>query len=329
MNGMIQILLLEDSIDDAELVEIELRRAHIKYQLKRVDTRQDFIDAIYHIKPEIIISDYQLPRFNGRMALDITQEIARNIPFIMVTGSVNEEIAVECIKSGARDYVIKEHMDRLGLAVLSAIEHSRYVDNLDKSYKKLQHNFIMTIDTMSKIVELRDPYTAGHQKRVAQLAGKIGEKMGLSQNLLEGLTMAGMIHDVGKISIPAEILCKPGKLNEPEMMLIRMHPEIGANIMQNIDFPWPVAEIIRQHHEKVNGSGYGKGLHDEEVMLEAKILSVADVVEAIASHRPYRPALGITVALEEIQKYSGILYDKEAATACIDLISNNEFSFEI
>ena len=327
MDECIRVLLLEDSKDDAELIEIELKRARIKYYLLRVDTRKDFLEAIDEMKPDIIISDYQLPGFDGRTALDMTRVLAPSVPFIMVTGSVNEDVAIECIRSGARDYVIKEHLDRLGLAVISAIEYSRFVDKLNQSYQQLQRNFIMIVETMSKVVELRDPYTAGHQKRVAQLAGRIGKKMELPESQIEGIIMAGMIHDIGKISVPSEILCKPGKLNDAEMTLIRMHPEIGANILESIEFPWPVAKIIIQHHEKMNGSGYGKGLMESEIILEARILCVADVVEAIASHRPYRPALGIDAALSEIYENSGKLYDKEVVKVCNELFLSKEFAF--
>ncbi|NTV90993.1 MAG: HD domain-containing protein [Clostridiales bacterium] len=324
----VRILLVEDNDDDAELVELELGRVKMAYQLKRVESRNDFLNMLEFFRPDLIISDYQLPAFDGRSALKLTQELARDIPFILVTGSKNEEVAIECIRNGARDYVIKEHLDRLGLAVLSAIEHKRAIEELNLSYKKLQHNFILIVETMSRIIELRDPYTAGHQRRVSRLAVRIGEEIGLNGYELEGLMMAGMIHDIGKMSVPSEILCKPGRLNEPEMALIRMHPEAGAGIVRPVDFPWPVADIIAQHHEKMDGSGYGKGISGSGILKEARILCVADVVEAIASHRPYRNALGLEAAMEQIRSKKGELYDPEIASCCIDLFYKEKFKFE-
>ncbi len=328
MKEHINVLMLEDSADDAELMEIELKRAKIEFSVKRVDTRPLFIDALMNDNPDVIISDYNLPGFNGKTALELTRHLAPDIPFIMVTGSVNEEVAIECIRSGARDYLIKEHLARLGLAVLSALESKRSTEKLNQSYKMLQQNFKVFVEAMSRVVEIRDPYTAGHQKRVAELAVAIASEMKLDEQRIEGISMAGMIHDIGKVCVPAEILSKPGRLNGAEMMLIRMHSEVGANILQPIEFPWPVVTIIAQHHEKINGSGYGMGLKGDEILLEAKILCVADVVEAISSHRPYRPALGIEFALSEISANCGILYDTDVVNACTKVILENKFHFD-
>ncbi len=329
MTPEIKVLIVEDLVEDAELIEIELRRARIPYTVKRVDTRQAFLDALVQDHPDIVISDYNLPGFDGISALLITQQYAKETPFIMVTGSVNEEIAISCIRNGAKDYVIKEHLDRLGLAVLSSIEQRRSTERLNQSYKMLQRNFRMFVEAMSRVVEIRDPYTAGHQKRVADLAVAIATEMGLDAQRIEGLMMAGMLHDIGKVCVPAEILSKPGRLNSAERMLIRMHSEVGATILQPIDFPWPVSQIIAQHHEKMDGSGYGAGLKGEDILLEARILCVADVVEAIASHRPYRAALGLPYAIAEISKNAGVLYDPLVVQACTTLFQENRFAFDV
>ena len=168
------------------------------------------------------------------------------------------------------------------------------------------------IQAMAATVETRDPYTAGHQRRVADLGRAIAREMGLADHQIDGIRMAGIVHDLGKISIPAEILSKPTKLSDIEFALIKTHPQISYDILKDIDFPWPVARTVFQHHERINGSGYPLGLKGDEILLEARILAVADVVEAIASHRPYRPAFGIEAALDQISKKKGVLYD----TAC-------------
>jgi len=152
--------------------------------------------------------------------------------------------------------------------------------------------------------------------------------MGMSNNIVEGIRMAGAIHDIGKISVPIEILSKPGKLSDIEFNLIKTHSKIGYDILKDIDFPWPIADIVHQHHEKINGTGYPDGLKNGEILIEARIIAVADVVEAISTHRPYRPALGIEVALDEIEKNRGILFDESAVDACLTLFRRKGFKFE-
>ena len=199
---------------------------------------------------------------------------------------------------------------------------------LKRSLERLQKTFEDTINALVSALERRDPYTAGHQKRVTNLAYAIAKEMGLSKEQINGLRFAGLVHDVGKIQIPTEILIKPAHLSKIEFVMIKMHPQIGYEIVEAIEFPYPVAQIILQHHERMDGSGYPAGLSGEDILLEARTLAVADVVEAMSSHRPYRPALGIDVALEEIAKYKGVLYDSEAVDACLKLFKDKMFKFE-
>jgi HD-GYP domain-containing protein (c-di-GMP phosphodiesterase class II) len=166
---------------------------------------------------------------------------------------------------------------------------------------------------------MRDPYTAGHQIRSANLACVVATEMGLPQDKIDGLRMASSIHDIGKLSIPAEILSKPTKLTDIEFSLIKEHSQSGYEMLKNVESPWPLAQIVYQHHERMNGSGYPRNLKGDEILIEARIMAVADVVEAMASHRPYRSALGIEAALEEIEKNKGILYDNDVAVACLRL----------
>ncbi len=208
-------------------------------------------------------------------------------------------------------------------------EHRQAEQRVAETLNRLRGALGGIIQVISATVETRDPYTAGHQKRVANLAQAIAREMGLSADRVDGLRTAGIIHDLGKVSIPAEILSKPTKLSEIEYKIIQVHPQTGHDILIDIDFPWPLAEMILQHHERINGSGYPKGLKGEDILLEARILAVADVVEAIASHRPYRPGHGIETALLEIEKNSGILYDPAAADTCLKLFREKGFRLDL
>ena len=198
---------------------------------------------------------------------------------------------------------------------------------LQQSFKKLRNALEGTIHAMSLAVEMRDPYTAGHQKRVTDLAVAIARELDFSADKIDGIRMAGLIHDIGKISVPAEILTKPGRITEKEFALIKDHPQIGYDILKKIEFPWPIAKIVLQHHERMNGSGYPQGLQGKYILLEARILAVADVVESIASFRPYRQALGIQAALKEITEEKETLYDAQVVDACLNLFSEHRFKF--
>lgn len=203
---------------------------------------------------------------------------------------------------------------------------------LNKSLKitneQLRKALYDIVRIIAKITEIRDPYTAGHQRRVFQLATAIAKKMNLPKDKIEAIQIAGLLHDIGKIGVPADILVKPGRLNEIEFALIKEHPRIGYEILQDVSFPWNIANIVLQHHERLDGSGYPQGLKDGEILFEARIIAVADVVEAMNSYRPYRPALSIDSALEEISKNKGKLYDKDVVDACLKLFKEEGFKIE-
>jgi len=201
-------------------------------------------------------------------------------------------------------------------------------EELSLSYKKLQKAMKSTIQTIALILEKRDPYTSGHQERVTKLACAIAKEINLSPDKIERLYMAGILHDIGKINIPTEILSKPGRLSEIEFNLIRTHPQIGKDILEKMELPWEVSSIVLQHHERMDGSGYPAGLSGEDILPEARILAVADVVEAMASHRPYRPALGVDKALEEIIQNKGKLYDSQVVDVCVKLFKQKGFKLE-
>jgi HD-GYP domain-containing protein (c-di-GMP phosphodiesterase class II) len=207
------------------------------------------------------------------------------------------------------------------------LETRRSEDYLQSSLDRLERSLEGTFRAMAMTLEMRDPFMAGHQQRVSGLAVSIAQEMNLPWDKIEGLRFAGIIHDIGKIVSPSEIMAKPAKLSGPEYQLIKEHPRAGFELVKDIAFPWPVAHIILQHHERLDGSGYPKGLAGDAILIEARILAVADVVEAVCSLRPYRPALGVEKALEEIRKGRGFRYDTRVVDACLKLFREGRFSF--
>lgn len=193
--------------------------------------------------------------------------------------------------------------------------------------EKLELSLDHAVAAIAAMVEMRDPYTAGHQRRVAKLATAIAEEMGMSADQLEGLHMAGILHDIGKIHVPAEILSNPGKLSDAEFEIIKTHAKVGWEVLKGIDFPWPVADVVYQHHEKLDGSGYPRGLKGDEILPDARILAVADVVESMTTHRPYRPGFGIFPALQEISQRKGTVYDAAAVEACLRLFMEKNYQW--
>ncbi|MFH2045616.1 MAG: HD domain-containing phosphohydrolase [Pseudomonadota bacterium] len=458
MKQNLHILNLEDNLLDAELIKETLSAAGIEYEFIRVDNEKDFLFTIENHNVDLILADFTLPAFDGLSALKIALKRCPDVPFIFVSGTIGEEIAVESLKSGATDYVIKGRLFRLGQAVKRALKESelkiqrtqsenalkeseekyrelvenisniiytvdtkgivtyitpsilpltgysqeeitgrslfmlicpddlpyikkqfekrlsnrlepseyrivkktgetiwissssrsiirdnkivglrgliinidedkKFKESLKESLERLQKATKGIIQTMALTIETRDPYTSGHQRRVAKLAEAIASEMNLPTQQIEGIGMVGSIHDIGKLSVPADILSKPSKLSELEYQLIRTHPEAGYNILKDIELPWPVAQIVLQHHERLDGSGYPNALKGDDILLETRILSVADVVEAMASHRPYRPALGVGKALEEISEKKGILYDPAVVDACLRTFNEKGFEF--
>jgi PAS domain S-box-containing protein/putative nucleotidyltransferase with HDIG domain len=214
------------------------------------------------------------------------------------------------------------------LTVRDISERKKVEDKLQRTLESLKKAVGATIQVLVSAVESRDSYTAGHQSRSANLACAIATEMGLAQEKIEGIRMAGIIHDIGKLSIPAEILSKPTKLTEIEFALIKEHSRSGYEMLKDVESPWPLAEIVYQHHERMNGSGYPRNLKGDEIIIESQILAVADVLEAMASHRPYRPTLGIEAALEEIEKNKGILYDNTVVNTCVGLFRDKGYQLK-
>jgi putative two-component system response regulator len=294
--------------------------------------------------------DIKLSDMEGLELLGLLKKMHPAMVVIIITGYASVETAVRALNEGATAYITKPlNMDEVLVKVREGLEKQRLVMENNRLYQEAQRELAErkraereiqrnlekvrktmegTIHAMTFIVETRDPYTAGHQQRVTQLACVLAKEMNLSEEQIDGIRMAGLIHDLGKICIPGEILSKPGKINEAELSLVKTHPEVGYNMLRTIDFPWPVAQIVLQHHERMDGSGYPRGLLGVDILLEARILAVADVVEAIASHRPYRPALGLQKALQEITQNRGTLYDSEVVNICLRLFLEKGFDFE-
>ncbi len=456
----LQIVILDDSDDDVEIIVDALERESVPADFIHLYGRDDFINELEKNKPDIILADLNMPSFDGFQALEICRYKYPDVPFIFVSGMMGEDVAIDALKRGATDYVLKRHISKIVPSVRNALKNRdekqlrrQAEDNLEKlryrnmlilesagegilgldepgtvtfanrvaagilmyqegeltgkpfpvicnstdivlttqqigtmpalqmsqkretlfrrkddkfipveyvanpiienglvmgyvisfsdiserkliqenlraSYEKLRKNMYDTVDVMASTLAVRDPYTAGHQKRVASLACMIARMLAIDEDVIEGIRIAGVVHDIGKIQIPAEILSKPTRLSVNEFLLMKEHPQVGYDILKNIDFPWPVAQTVLQHHERLDGSGYPQGLKGDKIIMEARILSVADVVEAMASHRPYRPALGIDKAVDEIKKYRDVWFDGYAVDACITIVSRNHFSFE-
>ncbi len=289
--------------------------------------------------PDLVLLDINMPGMDGFevCARIKAMEKTRNVPVVFVSAVFDVEEKIKGFKQGAVDYITKPfHREELLARVHNHIELNKLRHHLEeivevrtqsliKSEAKLKSTLIDTITAITAIVELRDLYTAGHQRRVAEIAAAIAHELGHPEAKIEGLKLAGIVHDLGKIHVPAEILSKPGRLNELEYSLIKEHSRNGYEILKEIDFPWPIAEFVLQHHERLDGSGYPRGLKDDEIALEARILAVADVLEAMSSHRPYRPGVGLEAAFAELEDKRGRLYDADVVDAAMKLRQKESF----
>lgn len=247
---------------------------------------------------------------------------------LVAEGEALGELAVYSEQRDTFDDEVTNFLVEVANDIALGVHTLRLDKRLHATLESLRKSLDGTVETIARMVELRDPYTAGHERRVAQLACAIGREMGLPERQLEGLRVIGYLHDIGKIAVPAEILSKPGRLTQIELLMVRAHARLGCDILKDVEFPWPVAQAVLQHHERLDGSGYPQGLNGEDIILEARILMVADVVEAMSSHRPYRPALGLASAMEEIAANRGKFYDERVVDTCIRLVTEQGFNFD-
>jgi putative two-component system response regulator len=283
-----------------------------------------------------------MPGMDGfEVCRQMKQELSlRDVPVIFVSALSETAEKLKGFEIGGVDYVTKPFQREELLArvrthlELHYLQHNleemveERTQSLTESEQRLKANLLESVSAVAAMVELRDPYTAGHQQRVAQIADAIARELDLPEEMIEGINIAGVVHDVGKISVPTEILSKPGKLNDPEFSLIKQHPELGYEILKEIDFPWPIAQTIREHHERQDGSGYPLGLSGDDICMQARILAVADIIEAMASHRPYRPGLGIENALQEIESHRGTSLDADVVDAALRLFREKGYTIE-
>jgi putative two-component system response regulator len=333
-------------VDDEESVRIMLKRMLERegYSCETAEDAQNASLILLTHKADLVISDVQMPGKSGIQLLDEIKQKRPEIATLIMTGLGDKQIVDVAISKGSSGYLYKPFQKNQVLANVShalrcrsmELQNQFEVENLeeiiteqtqslDQANLKLKKILESIVKAMSMAIESRDPYTAGHQQRVAKVAAAIASEMGYSEEQIQNLRMACLIHDIGKISVPAEILCKPGKLTDAEFNIIKDHPRIGYNILKEIEFSYPLAEIIHQHHERLDGSGYPLGLKGDQIHQDAKILAVADVVEAMISHRPYRPALDIEYAMDEIILKKGRLYDPESVDACLKIIKNGDY----
>lgn len=326
-----KILVVDDTPASLKLLT-DIMKAE-GYEVRSAISGELALNAAMSNPPDLILLDIRMPEIDGfevcrrLKASSLTQDV----PVIFVSAASETDEKVQGFQLGAVDYVTKPYQrDELLSRVRAHLElhqlrhHLTDVVNertaqLMESEKKLKKILLDSVALLAAIVEMRDPYTAGHQHRVAEIAVAIAKILQLSEAQIEGIHLAGVVHDVGKIQIPAEILSKTGGLTDIEYMLVKEHARNGYDLLKTVDYPWPIAQIVLQHHERLDGSGYPQALKGDDILFEARIISVADVVESMTSHRPYRPGLGIDAALGEIEHNRGVLYDPVVVDACCKL----------
>ncbi|MDY6851314.1 MAG: response regulator [Thermodesulfobacteriota bacterium] len=317
-------------VDDEEPIRSMLKQGleYAGYECSIAGDGQEALEILAERDVTVVITDILMPRLDGiKLTKIIKEKYDSNV--IVMTGFGEGLKYEEVIKGGASDFIQKPlGFKELLIRLERVLERSRVEEKLRQSLIKFKRVLEATVNALASALEKRDPYTAGHQRRVTSLAYAMAKDMNLSEKQIEGIRIAGLLHDIGKISVPTDILNKPGRLSEAEFNLIKEHPRNGYEILADIEFEEPIAQIVFQHHERMDGSGYPQGLADGEIILEARILAVADVVEAIASHRPYRPALGIDIALDEISKNKGVIYDPQVVDTCLNLFNGMDFQFE-
>jgi len=320
-------------VDDEQIVRTVLQRGieRAGFVCLVAEDGVAAIEVLENAVVDVVVTDISMPRMDG---IQLTDHIRQhhNAAVIVMTGLDIDYHYEEFIRRGASDFLHKpirlpEFLARLRRVVWerqTRADLDEALQEVHRSLELLRGAMQGVVTAISTAVEMRDPYTAGHQQRVADLASALAVELLLPAEQTQGLRVAAAMHDLGKLSVPTEILIKPGRLSELELRLVREHVQAGYHILQAIEFPWPVADIVLQHHERMNGSGYPGGLHGEEILMEARILAVADVLETMSSHRPYRPSRGLERATQELTHNAGTLYDPDVVQACLALYGRDE-----
>ncbi len=356
------ILAIDDNKDNLTVLRAIISDAFPKSEaLITQDAKAGIEIAISRI-PDVILLDIRMPGLNGFEVCRVLKENKKtsHIPVVFLTALKTErDLRIEALEAGAEAFITKpvdeielismiramvkikkaseikinekEYLERLVQDRTSQLEkeleiRKRTERSLNKSYIEIQNNLDAAIETIASICEIKDPYTAGHQVKVSKIAVELAKELNMSLKDIENIKTGGMLHDIGKIYVPTSILVKPGKLSDIEFALIKEHSQIGYEVIKKMAVLPVIAKMILQHHERLDGSGYPGGLKGDEIITESRILAVADVVEAMASHRPYRSAIGLEAAIEEIKQNRGILYDAAVADACHKLFIVKKFS---
>lgn len=323
------IILIVD--DNPINIDILLETLKGDYSFGVAKNGQKALEYLEKNKPDLILLDVMMPEIDG---FEVCAKLKANprlsdIEVIFITALNDAKYIAQGFELGAVDYITKPfkaaevrarvqtHMSLKKMKEALSRHNIDLENQIQKKTALLQEIVNATVEAMALMAESRDPYTAGHQHNVARYASIIARKLELEADRIEAIRIAGLLHDIGKIRIPVSLLNRPGKLLQAEWDLIKIHSVVGYTILKNIPFPWPIADIVHQHHERINGSGYPKGLKDGEILLESKILAVADVIEAFSSHRPYRPAQRMESALKEIDDHKGVLFDADVVNACL------------
>ncbi len=337
-----RVLLVDDEQSILNCMRIFLEKEG--YEVDTVQSAERAKTLLDQQAYDVVVTDIMMPGVGGVELLRMVLSGYPDVPVLLMTGDPSVQSAVDALRAGASDYLLKPitrsdilRTIRNAANLKRMRDQNRLLEQQNRSYREnlermvrdrtaaLDRTVKSIIQAMSKLVEVRDPYTAGHERNVADLSQAIARKMGLSELSQQTVYYAGLVHDLGKINVPAEILSYPGKLNEVAMAVVRQHPETAYDILKQVDFPWPLADVVVQHHERCDGSGYPHGLVRDKILIESRILGVADVVESMSSHRPYRPALGVKVALEEITTNSGRLYEPDVVLACVALFEEDGY----
>jgi putative two-component system response regulator len=326
------ILIVDDNPVNIDLL-LNILKGNYRFGIAKNGAKAlTYLDAK---KPDLILLDVMMPEIDGfEVCKKIKADPAyQDVEIIFITALSDAKYIATGFEIGAVDYITKPfkaaevkarvqtHMSLKKMKQALSDQNLMLADQVKNKTTELQEMFNATVGGMAMMAESRDPYTAGHQHRVAQYASEIAKNMGMSEDRIEAVRLSGLLHDIGKIRTPVSLLNRPGKLLKAEWELIKTHPAVGYKILRQIPFPWPIAEIVYQHHERIDGSGYPRGLKDDDILPEARIIAVADVIEAISSHRPYRPALSMESAFNEVKSHRGTLFDADVVDSFINAAS--------
>jgi putative nucleotidyltransferase with HDIG domain len=322
----LQVIIVEDNPSDAELMILQLEKEGFLFEWKRVETEEEYF-SLLDGNCDLILSDWSLPQFSGLRALEILNIKGKDIPFIIISGSIGEEAAIQALHLGAYDYLLKDHTKRLGKAVMNALDQKRLNDEkktTEEALRKLSYELIeayeATLEGWSNTLEMREHETAGHSKRVVQKTIKLAQAYGMSQEEIIHIRRGALLHDIGKMGIPDSILLKPGPLDDQEWNIMRQHPVNAYKLLSKIQFLVPALDIPYHHHERWNGEGYPLGLKGSEIPLAARIFAIVDVWDALSHDRPYRKAWPEKQVIEHLKEQSGKHFDPKVVEIFLDMI---------